>query len=88
MLQRTVTVQSTSGLHARPASVFTKAAAQAGVPVLISKDGASPVDAASILSVMGLGVNHGDQVVLSSPDDLAGEALDELADLLSVDLDG
>ncbi len=87
MLQRTATVRSASGLHARPAATFTKAAAQAGVPVLISKDGGTPVDASSILSVMGLGVSQGDEVLLSSPSESAAEQLDELVELLSMDLD-
>lgn len=87
MLHRTVTVGSASGLHARPASVFTKAATQSGLRVLIGRPGAEQVDATSILSVMGLGVNQGDEVVLSSPDESAGDSLDELAVLLATNLD-
>jgi phosphocarrier protein len=87
MLRRTVTVGSASGLHARPAAVFTKAAAETGIEVLISTPGGDPVDARSMLSVMTLGVSRGDEVILASPDESAGEALDELAELLRTDLD-
>lgn len=87
MPHRTVTVGSASGLHARPAALFSKAAAEAGVPVVIGKPGGDPVDAASLLSVMALGVGHGDQVVLASPDEAAGDVLDKLAELLKTDLD-
>lgn len=87
MLHRTVTVGSASGLHARPAALFSKAAAEAGVPVLIGKPGGDPVDAASLLSVMALGAGHGDEVVLASPDEAAGDVLDRLAELLVTDLD-
>lgn len=47
-----------------------------------------PVDAASILSVMGLGVQSGEEVVLTSSDDEQGEAaVAALAELLEQDLD-
>lgn len=87
MLRRTVTIGSASGLHARPAAVFTKAASDAGIEVLIGTPGGDPVDARSMLSVMTLGVGRGDEVILTSPDDSAGEALDELVELLRTDLD-
>lgn len=87
MLHRTVTVGSASGLHARPAAMFTKAATDAGIEILISTPGGEPVDARSILSVMALGVCQGDQVILESPDESSGIVLDELAELLRTDLD-
>ncbi|WP_019816199.1 HPr family phosphocarrier protein, partial [Saccharomonospora saliphila] len=64
MAQRTVTVGSSVGLHARPAALFTQAAARQQVGVLIGKPGGEPVDARSILSVIGLGARGGDEVVL------------------------
>lgn len=87
MAQRTVTVASASGLHARPAMLFTQAAAAAGVPVRIAKAGGEPVDAASILGVMSLGVSHGEEVVLTSEADGADAALDKLVEMLATDLD-
>ncbi|GAB4003652.1 hypothetical protein GCM10029992_46260 [Glycomyces albus] len=54
MPQRRVTVGSKVGLHARPAALFVQAAAAQDVPVTIGKDGVEPVDARSILSVIGL----------------------------------
>lgn len=77
---------SASGLHARPASLFAQAAAGCGAEVLISRVGGEGVDAASILSVMSLGLQHGEEAVLQA--DESGEAaLDELAAMLSRDLD-
>ena len=87
MLRRTVTIGSASGLHARPAAVLTKAVSDAGIEVLIGTPGGDPVDARSMLSVMTLGVSRGDEVILSSPDESTGEALDELVELLRTDLD-
>lgn len=87
MLERHATVRSKSGLHARPAARFTKAAAECGHEVLISKPGGRSVTAASLLMVMTLGLNCGDEVVLTSNDPDAAEALDRLAVLVETDLD-
>lgn len=87
MAQRTVIVASRVGLHARPAALFTQAAAATGVPVTIAKSGGDAVNAASILSVLGLGVGSGEEVVLSADGDGSDAALDGLVALLSTDLD-
>ncbi|WP_374946158.1 HPr family phosphocarrier protein [Agreia sp.] len=86
MAERTVTIASTHGLHARPASIFTQAAAKSGVPVQLTK-GEKTVNAASILGVISLGIDHNDDVVLSAEGDDASDVLDELAALLSTDHD-
>jgi len=87
MADRTVVIGSKVGLHARPAALFTKAAAQAGVPVTIRKGDGEPVPAASILSVLTLGVAHGDEVTLSADGPDADRVLDSLVELLASDLD-
>jgi phosphocarrier protein len=87
MPERTVTVASSVGLHARPASLFSQAAAKAGVPVTLTSAAGKSVNAASILGVLSLGVGHGEQVTLSSDDAGADAALDELVVLLETDLD-
>lgn len=86
MAERTVLVRSAHGLHARPAALFTQAVAATGTAVTIRKAGGDPVDAASILSVLSQGINHGDEVVLAIAD---GEesVLDELVRLLETDHD-
>ncbi len=86
MPSRTVVVASAHGLHARPAAIFTQAAAKAGVPVTIAKNGKS-VNAASILGVISLGIDHGDEVELNVEGDGAESVLDELAGLLTTDHD-
>ncbi|MFC7406515.1 HPr family phosphocarrier protein [Georgenia alba] len=87
MAQRSAVVASKVGLHARPAAVFSKAAAESGIPVTITKDGADPVDAGSVLAVMTLGANQGDEVTLSADGERAEEILEELAALIATDLD-
>ncbi len=87
MAERTVTVGSKVGLHARPAAIFVKAAGEAGIPVTIRKEGGEPVDAASILAVMTLGAHYQDTVTIAAEGDRADEVLDSLAELLGQDLD-
>jgi phosphocarrier protein HPr len=85
--ERTAIVASAVGLHARPAAVFVKAAGEQPAKVRIRKGDGEPVDAASILSIMTLGVEHGDEVVLSADGDGAEASLDALVALLERDLD-
>jgi phosphocarrier protein HPr len=87
MTQRQVTVGSTVGLHARPAAMFVQAAAQAPVPVFIAKQGGAPVDARSILSVIGLDARGGDTIVLSAEGAGADAVLDGLAAIVAANHD-
>lgn len=86
MPTRTVVVASAHGLHARPAALFSQAAAKAGVPVTITK-GAKTVNAASILGVISLGIDHGDEVTLNVEGDESEALLDELSELITTDHD-
>ncbi|GAA2918022.1 MULTISPECIES: HPr family phosphocarrier protein [Streptomycetaceae] len=88
MYQRTVSVGSRSGLHARPASLFVQAATRQPVRVTVAREGRDPVDARSMLSVLALAAQHGDSLVLSAVGAGAQEAVEELATLLAQDLDG
>jgi phosphocarrier protein HPr len=87
MSERQVTIGSKVGLHARPASLFAKAVKNAGVPVQIAKDGQPPVNAASLLSLLTLGAEFGENVTLYAEGEGAEAALDELAAMLGRDLD-
>ena len=87
MAERTVTVASSVGLHARPASLFAQAAAKVGVPVTLTSAAGKSVNAASILGVLSLGIGHGETVTLSAEGDGADAALDTLAEVLGTDLD-
>ena len=90
MIERTVTVASASGLHARPARIFVKAAAALPVDVRLALEGKKPVKAGSMLGVLTLGAVQGTEVTLSADDDAEGmgrAAVDQLAELLATDLD-
>ncbi|WP_127126612.1 HPr family phosphocarrier protein [Georgenia sp. SYP-B2076] len=87
MAQRSAVVASKVGLHARPAALFVRAVLDSGVPVTLSRGGSEPVDAGSILAVMALGAQHGDEVVLAAEGAGAEQVLDDLAALVQTDLD-
>lgn len=87
MTTRTVNVGSSHGLHARPAKLFAQAAKESGIPVTVAKGDGAPVNAASILAVIALGIEHGDAVTISAEGDGADATLDALAELLATDHD-
>lgn len=90
MPERTATIASRVGLHARPASIFAEAVSNLDLEVTIATEGAGPdeaLDAASILSLMSLGASHGDVVVLRAEGPGADQALDQLAEILETDHD-
>lgn len=62
---RKAIVESKIGLHARPAARFVRAVTDTGLPVTISKEGMSPVDARSLLEVMTADFECGCEVELS-----------------------
>ncbi|MFT4030170.1 MAG: HPr family phosphocarrier protein [Protaetiibacter sp.] len=84
MPDRTVIVASRVGLHARPAALFSQAAARASVPITLTSAAGRSVNAASILGVLSLGIDHGERVTLTSDD---AAALDGLVAMLERDLD-
>jgi phosphocarrier protein len=74
-----VTVPPGVGLHARPASLLVKAAAEAAISVTLARPGGAAVNAKSILALLGLDVRGGEQVVLRADGPGAEEALDRIA---------
>lgn len=81
MISRTATIGAKSGLHARPAALFVNAVNDSGAEVTISFDG-NEADASSLLEVITLGAERGDEVTLMA-EDSAASVLDELIELLS-----
>lgn len=87
MIERTVTVASRNGLHARPASKFVQKVNDIGFAITVAKADGDPVDARSMMLVMSQNISYGDTVVLATDVPDADMALDELVDLLNTDLD-
>jgi phosphocarrier protein HPr len=82
-MQRRTTVTAEEGLHARPAAVFVRAAAGAGVAVTIGRPDGPGANARSILAVLSLDVRQGEEVILTADGPGADAALEHLAALLS-----
>lgn len=87
MARREVIVGSRVGLHARPASLFVKAAAAQSVPITIRMGDKPAVDARSILRVLALGAKNGDTVILEADGDGAESALEAVAAVVAEDHD-
>lgn len=90
MAQRIAVIGSTSGLHARPASLTAELAGASPFDINICLEGAAEVDvcdASSILSLMSLGAVHGDKVVLQTEGEGADDVLDALVRELEKDHD-
>jgi phosphotransferase system HPr (HPr) family protein len=77
-----VAVASKVGLHARPAALIARLAAEQPVTITIRMDGGTPVPASSLLNLMTLGAMHGDEVILAAEGPDAQSSLDKLAALI------
>lgn len=87
MASTTAVVGSPSGLHARPAALFSQAAKATGASVTIATAEGKSVNAASILALLTLGVGHGEEVTLTVEGDNADAALEQLATMIASNLD-
>jgi phosphocarrier protein HPr len=81
MPEATVTLQNATGLHARPAKIFARAAAASAADVSVEKDGRS-VNAKSVLSVLTLDCHQGDEILIRVEGDDAEATLAELVALV------
>jgi len=83
-----VDIRNPSGLHARPAAVFVKAASgfRAAVRVANVTTGSADVNAKSILAVLSLGASSGHRIRLSADGDDEDEAARFLAEIVAAGL--
>ncbi|WP_327087341.1 HPr family phosphocarrier protein [Nonomuraea sp. NBC_01738] len=79
MAERKATVAAEVGLHARPAATFVQTAAKAAMDVTVAKGHGEPVNAKSILAVMGLDVRQGETIVIRAEGEGADDLLESLA---------
>lgn len=85
----TVSVRNPSGVHARPAAIFVKAAAEHPPEIRITnltRDPGRSASAKSILGVMQLGIAQGHDVRLEADGEGAERALAELRALIEAGL--
>lgn len=85
MAEREVDVRNPSGLHARPAATFVRAAAGYGADVSVTNLTRNPdksASAKSVLGVMGLGVSSGHRIRIAADGTDADAAVTGLAELV------
>ena len=85
MADATLEVRNPSGLHARPAALFVKTAAQFDADVRVTnltRDPAKAASARSLLAVLALGVSRGHQIRLEADGADAESAIDTLTELV------
>jgi len=83
--ERVATVRSQHGLHARPAAVFVRTATGFRSQIEVLAHGKT-ANAKSIISVLGLGVNRGDAIVIRAVGEDALAAVRTLAELAEKEL--
>jgi phosphotransferase system HPr (HPr) family protein len=89
MAEREVEVRNPSGLHARPAAAFVKAAGALGCDVKVtnlSRNSEKSASAKSVLGVMGLGISRGHRIRLSADGEGAEDAVTSLVELVQAGL--
>jgi phosphocarrier protein HPr len=79
--EASVKLRNASGLHARPAKIFAMAAAASAAEVMVEKDGRK-VNGKSVLSVLTLGCEQGDEIVIRTTGESADDALRDLVKLV------
>ena len=83
MYKTSFIMHNEEGLHARPATVFCKTAAQFSSDILISKEGEDgKYNAKNIIGVLSLGVSKGERLFIHAEGDDAKEALMALTHFL------
>jgi len=83
-IERTVILGNKAGLHARPAAIFVQTAQGFQSQITLSKND-KIANGKSILSVLTLGAEQGDQIILKADGADAESALDKLALLLETE---
>lgn len=81
MTTKTVTIQNTVGLHARPATFFIQKANSFKSTVMIEK-GNRRANAKSLLGVLSLGIEKGHDITIRAEGVDEAAAVEGLADLL------
>lgn len=80
-MEKTVTIKNASGLHARPAGMFVKKAAEFKSTVEVIAKGKT-VNAKSIMGIMSLGLAQGDELTISTKGEDQELAVNELVELV------
>lgn len=80
-MEKIVTIKNASGLHARPAGMFVKKAAEFKSTVEVIAKGKT-VNAKSIMGIMSLGLAQGDELTISANGEDQESAINALVELV------
>ena len=81
MTEATTTIETKTGIHARPASLFVQTASKFKSKVQIKAKGKT-VDAKSILMIMSMGLVKGTEITISADGPDEADAVKTLKDLV------
>lgn len=81
MYEQKVILTNEIGLHARPASIFIRAAVKYPCDITVEKNGRS-YNAKSIMSVLSMSASNGDELTLRAEGDKEEEAIKNLVDVV------
>ena len=76
-VEKTITIKSKQGLHARPAAMFVQLANKYVSNVMIRKGG-EEVNGKSIMGLLMIGADYGSELILIADGDDAEKMLEEL----------
>ena len=88
-LEKTFPITHKYGLHARASTKFVELAQQFQATVLVARgDDPSEVDGKSVLGILTLGIQLGDEICLKIAGDDAEAAMSALGELIADDFGG
>ena len=80
-MEKNVSIKNASGLHARPAGMFVKKAAEFKSTVEVIAEGKT-VNAKSIMGIMSLGLGQGDELTVVANGEDQEAAVNALVELI------
>ncbi len=87
MAEKTVTVKNRDGIHCRPSSAIMNAALEYPDTEFTIKTEKGESDLGSILSLLSLGLQRGDDVTVVTSGNQDQEACDKIAELFEFEFD-
>lgn len=82
MITKNITVQIKSGLEARPVAVLVQVASQYESKIYV-ESGSKKINAKSIMGMMTLGLNEGEEIIVSAEGADEAEAVADIEKYLS-----
>lgn len=83
MVTRKVTIEAPDGMHARPAGELVKRIKEFAPTKVTLRSGGKEVNAASILSILSLGLKRGTELEVIADGPCEQEAADAVADFIA-----